>query len=233
MGSGQVVVFCRIPLSSCHPQIPVWCLNKPRLLIMNRADMVSQQDQQEWSNYYGSQGLSVFNTDANNGKGITKVTHCIHFASFACQLCVPGQFLSAIGYLSILLLPLLLLCGICCCSCLWLLTRLRISAPSGHHPYFTPPLYQQHAVQRSMQQQHSSSSLQKLLHNAQAYCSSCTCTMHILYIHHTYSIHIPYRSPKQHCYSARASMTRARPEGCSLDQSEQLSLAFPMSASQP
>jgi ribosome biogenesis GTPase A len=69
--------FCRIPLSSCHPQIPVWCLNKPRLLIMNRADMVSQQDQQEWSNYYGSQGLSVFNTDANNGKGITKVTHCM------------------------------------------------------------------------------------------------------------------------------------------------------------
>ncbi|DBA86936.1 hypothetical protein WJX79_009287 [Trebouxia sp. C0005] len=64
----------RIPLSSCHPQIPVWCLNKPRLLIMNRADMISQQDQQEWSNYYGSQGLSVFNTDANNGKGITKVT---------------------------------------------------------------------------------------------------------------------------------------------------------------
>lgn len=64
----------RIPLSSCHPQIPVWCLNKPRLLIMNRADMVSVQDQQEWSNYYGRHGLSVYNTDANSGKGIAKVT---------------------------------------------------------------------------------------------------------------------------------------------------------------
>lgn len=64
---------CRIPLSSCHPQIPTWCLNKPRLLIMNRADMVSQQDQQDWSNYYGRQGLSVYYTDANAGKGVTKV----------------------------------------------------------------------------------------------------------------------------------------------------------------
>lgn len=64
---------CRIPLSSCHPQIPTWCLNKPRLLIMNRADMVSQQDQQDWSNYYGRQGLSLYYTDANAGKGITKV----------------------------------------------------------------------------------------------------------------------------------------------------------------
>lgn len=66
-------LICRIPLSSCHPQIPTWCMNKPRLLIMNRADMVSQQDQQDWSNYYGRQGLSVYYTDANAGKGITKV----------------------------------------------------------------------------------------------------------------------------------------------------------------
>ena len=35
--------------------------------------MVSQQDQQDWSNYYGRQGLSVYYTDANAGKGITKV----------------------------------------------------------------------------------------------------------------------------------------------------------------
>lgn len=51
-------------------------MNKPRLLIMNRADMVSQQDQQDWSNYYGRQGLSVYYTDANAGKGITKVMLC-------------------------------------------------------------------------------------------------------------------------------------------------------------
>ena len=40
---------------------------------MNRADMVNQKDQQEWSNYYGRQGVSVYYTDANAGKGITKV----------------------------------------------------------------------------------------------------------------------------------------------------------------
>ena len=149
MGSGQVMGVCRIPLSSCHPQIPVWCLNKPRLLIMNRADMVSQQDQQEWSNYYGSQGLSIFNTDANNGKGITKVTHCMCSASFACQLCVPCQFLNASCHSLILRLPLLLLllpCDIYCCYCMWLLTCVKTSAPSSDHPCFTPPLYPQHAL---------------------------------------------------------------------------------------
>ena len=41
---------------------------------MNRADMVSQQDQQDWSNFYGRQGLPVFYTDASAGKGITKVS---------------------------------------------------------------------------------------------------------------------------------------------------------------
>ncbi len=136
--------FCRIPLSSCHPQIPVWCLNKPRLLIMNRADMVSQQDQQEWSNYYGRQGLSVFNTDANAGKGITKVTHCMLFAPFACHLYVPCQFLSVSCHLLIsllLLLLLLLLCVISCYCCLWLLTYVTTSATSSHHACFTPSLY--------------------------------------------------------------------------------------------
>ena len=57
-------------MSSCHPQIPAWCGTKPRLLIMNRVDMVSHQDQLDWKNHYGRQGVHVYNTDANQGKGI-------------------------------------------------------------------------------------------------------------------------------------------------------------------
>lgn len=64
----------RIPMSSCHPQIPAWCGTKPRLLIMNRVDMVSHQDQLDWKNHYGRQGVHVYNTDANQGKGIHQVT---------------------------------------------------------------------------------------------------------------------------------------------------------------
>ena len=145
LGSGQVMGFCRIPLSSCHPQIPVWCLNKPRLLIMNRADMVSLQDQQEWSNYYGSQGLSVFNTDANNGKGITKVTHCMLSASLpsVCTLPFSQCKLPPVGLAAAA-------AAAAVCYLLLLLPVTAASATSRHHPCFTPPLYPQHAVQTSM-----------------------------------------------------------------------------------
>lgn len=65
------------------------------------------------------------------------------------------------------------------------------------------------------------------------YCLSLLFRSFQLCMHHLDIVNLPYRSPKQPCHSARASMTSARPEGCSLDQSEQLSLASPMWASQP
>ena len=52
--------------------------------------MVNQQDQQDWSNYYGRQGLSVYYTDANAGKGITKVL--LHVMNVCyCEIASPAQ----------------------------------------------------------------------------------------------------------------------------------------------
>ena len=209
MGSGQVMLFCRIPLSSCHPQIPVWCLNKPRLLIMNRADMVSQQDQQEWSNYYGSLGLSVFNTDANNGKGITKVTHCMCLHLLHARCVYLANFLVAAARLT---------------NSRWHMSKphhFHAIIHASHHHYVH---YMQFEEACCNSTQHPYSHCCVLLRLVVPACSSFTCTR---------CIHVPYRSPKQLCHSARASTTGARPEGCSLDQSEQLSLASPMLANQP
>ncbi|KAK9811634.1 hypothetical protein WJX72_007411 [[Myrmecia] bisecta] len=63
----------RIPLSTCHPQIPQWCGSKPRLLVLNRVDMISPADQQAWANYFAQQHLPVFWTNGMDGTGITKV----------------------------------------------------------------------------------------------------------------------------------------------------------------
>ena len=38
----------RIPLASHHPQVDDWIGNKPRLLILNRLDMIPESAQQQW-----------------------------------------------------------------------------------------------------------------------------------------------------------------------------------------
>lgn len=38
----------RCILSTEHPQLDTWAHNKPRLLIINRVDMISPEDQKQW-----------------------------------------------------------------------------------------------------------------------------------------------------------------------------------------
>eukprot|EP00877_Chromochloris_zofingiensis_P010043 jgi/Chrzof1/5292/Cz15g21030.t1 len=63
----------RIPLSTCHPQVPTWVGQKPRLIIMNRQDMISRRDKQAWDAYYKEQGQQVFWTDGKLGSGTQSV----------------------------------------------------------------------------------------------------------------------------------------------------------------
>ncbi|MEW5305956.1 MAG: hypothetical protein WDW36_008465 [Sanguina aurantia] len=42
----------RIPVSTCHPQLAEWLGSKPRLLVMNRTDMVSKADRIAWNKYF-------------------------------------------------------------------------------------------------------------------------------------------------------------------------------------
>jgi ribosome biogenesis GTPase A len=63
----------RIPLATHHPNIDRWIANKGRVLVMNRVDMVSQRDREQWSSWLRSQGYDPLYTDAQHGKGIEAI----------------------------------------------------------------------------------------------------------------------------------------------------------------
>lgn len=64
----------RIPLASHHPQVSNWIGSKPRLLVINRQDMISKRVQQDWLNWFQLQGEEPYFTDAQSGTGIKAVT---------------------------------------------------------------------------------------------------------------------------------------------------------------
>lgn len=63
----------RIPLASCHPQVRQWIGNKPRVLVMNRLDLISVPARQLWQDWLVGQGEIPYFTDAQQGKGIAAV----------------------------------------------------------------------------------------------------------------------------------------------------------------
>ncbi len=63
----------RIPFASHHPQVKSWVQDKPRLLILNREDMIEASLKQEWQDLLKSQGEKVFFTNAKQGKGVKAV----------------------------------------------------------------------------------------------------------------------------------------------------------------
>ncbi|GMH37913.1 hypothetical protein BSKO_05797 [Bryopsis sp. KO-2023] len=63
----------RIPISTSHPDVKKWIGEKPRLLLMNRADMVSKKDKAQWSAHFKRQNQQVLWTVGNKGTGIPAV----------------------------------------------------------------------------------------------------------------------------------------------------------------
>lgn len=64
----------RIPLSTTHPEIPSWIGNKLRVLVLNRADMVSDAERSKWVAWFKRNGEEhVVLTDARSGKGVKRV----------------------------------------------------------------------------------------------------------------------------------------------------------------
>ena len=60
----------RIPFSSRNPDIDRLAGDKPRLVILNRADLADPAVTARWRNYFRSRGLAVLETDARSGKGV-------------------------------------------------------------------------------------------------------------------------------------------------------------------
>jgi ribosome biogenesis GTPase A len=73
----------RIPLASHHPEVAHWLGNKPRILILNRVDMISDSLRQEWLDWFKSQGEKAFFTNAKQGKGVKAISKAAQAAGMS------------------------------------------------------------------------------------------------------------------------------------------------------
>ncbi len=66
------VVDARIPMSSRNPDLDSLVAKKPRLLILNKADIADEAATQNWLRYYRKQNISAIAVDCKSGKGINQ-----------------------------------------------------------------------------------------------------------------------------------------------------------------
>ena len=64
------ILDARIPLSSQNPDIAEWTKNKKKIIILNKADLADEKQNEKWVEYYEKQGIVAILTDSNSGKGV-------------------------------------------------------------------------------------------------------------------------------------------------------------------
>jgi len=64
------IVDARIPISSRNPDIDSICLNKPRIILLNRMDLADPEMTKRWLSYFRSRGMAAVATDCKSQKGI-------------------------------------------------------------------------------------------------------------------------------------------------------------------
>lgn len=74
------VIDARIPVSSRNPDIDSLVGDKPRLIILNRADQADPAGNRAWSEWFKSRGWAVMETDAKEGRGVNQFSAVIQVA---------------------------------------------------------------------------------------------------------------------------------------------------------
>ena len=67
------VIDARIPLASQHPHVPEWIGTKPRILVLNRVDMIPESTLQQWLSWFKSKGENAYCTNAKKGDGVKAI----------------------------------------------------------------------------------------------------------------------------------------------------------------
>lgn len=60
----------RIPLSSTNPELNELIENKPKIILLNKADLADERTTSEWLSFYKKQGISAIAVDCRSGKGL-------------------------------------------------------------------------------------------------------------------------------------------------------------------
>jgi len=75
------LVDARLPASSRNPMIDEIVGAKPRLLLLNKADLADPRATTAWINWFAAQGLPAMPIDAQSGKGVERIaTRCKELA---------------------------------------------------------------------------------------------------------------------------------------------------------
>ncbi len=64
------ILDARIPMSSRNPDMSSMVNNKPRLFILNKADMADPKMTDKWIAYFKKQGIAAIAMDCKSGKGV-------------------------------------------------------------------------------------------------------------------------------------------------------------------
>lgn len=67
------LVDARLPQSSRNPMIDEIIQHKPRLVILNKADMADQQKTNEWLAYFAEKGIKAVAVNAHQGTGLKSI----------------------------------------------------------------------------------------------------------------------------------------------------------------
>lgn len=64
------ILDARIPLASRNPDVDALTAGKPRLVVLNRADMADAAETKRWADFFRTRGFAVLVCDAKSGKGV-------------------------------------------------------------------------------------------------------------------------------------------------------------------
>lgn len=67
----------RLPLASQNPMLHEIIGNKPRLLILNKADMADESTNRDFVSYFKEQGIFTLLVNSNNGDGLSQFTYAV------------------------------------------------------------------------------------------------------------------------------------------------------------
>jgi len=77
------VIDARIPLASQHPDVPIWIGDKPKLVILNRVDMITESLQNQWLEWFRAQDQAVYYANAKQGTGVKAISRAAQQAGKA------------------------------------------------------------------------------------------------------------------------------------------------------
>ncbi|MGB3201936.1 MAG: ribosome biogenesis GTPase YlqF [Nodosilinea sp.] len=73
----------RIPVSTRHPKVDVWVGEKPRVLVLNRVDMISKDARTAWETWFRQQGEVPYFTNGQQGDGVKAIAKAAQTAGDA------------------------------------------------------------------------------------------------------------------------------------------------------